>query len=343
MNGITTDFITLGIKVLAQKSGDNTIIWQIDGNGNTVGFNYNGTPYFYIKNAQGDIIAIADISGNLVAKYTYDSWGKLISIKDSSDADRTTDENFIGYINPIRYRGYYYDSETGLYYLNARYYDPEVGRFISVDETLAGGYNLFEYCYNNPIKNCDLYGNIPSEELLYLVRHCSDLLNNCRRSFRYHFEYGGIIYKKNGVYEIGKITTDNSGNGWTPDASELQNKLNNGYSLEAIWHTHPFVPNHAYFGMSDADIKCSEAANAPIFAHTASGEIFGYDPTDKSYCRSLGNLRDIKALDSYLIVRGISENDLVRDGIILFYNSNIPFHSPYDLKTGVTRNFWKKF
>lgn len=343
VNGITTDFITSGIKVLAQKSGDNTIIWQIDGNGNTVGFNYNGTPYFYIKNAQGDIIAIADTSGNLVAKYTYDSWGKLISIKDSSDADRTTDENFIGCINPIRYRGYYYDSETGLYYLNARYYDPEVGRFINVDETLAGGYNLFEYCYNNPIKNCDLYGNIPSEELLYLVRHCSDLLSNCRRSFRYHFEYGGIIYKKNGVYEIGKITTDNSGNGWTPDASELQNKLNNGYSLEAIWHTHPFVPNHAYFGMSDADIKCSEAANAPIFAHTASGEIFGYDPTDKSYCRSLGNLRDIKALDSYLIVRGISENDLVRDGIILFYNNNIPFHSPYDLKTGVTRNFWKKF
>ena len=90
VNGITTDFITSGIKVLAQKSGENTIVWQIDGNGNTVGFNYNGTPYFYIKNAQGDIIAIADISGNLVAKYTYDSWGKLISIKDSSDVDRTT-------------------------------------------------------------------------------------------------------------------------------------------------------------------------------------------------------------------------------------------------------------
>ena len=161
MNGITTDFITSGIKVLAQKSGENTIIWQIDGNGNTVGFNYNNTPYFYIKNAQGDITAIADISGNIVAKYTYDSWGKLISIKDSNDVDKTTDENFIGYVNPIRYRGYYYDSETGLYYLNARYYDPEVGRFISADETLSGGYNLFEYCLNNPVNYTDFTGNAP--------------------------------------------------------------------------------------------------------------------------------------------------------------------------------------
>ena len=96
-----------------------------------------------------------------VAKYTYDSWGKLISIKDANDVDKTTDENFIGYINPLRYRGYYYDSETGLYYLNARYYDPEVGRFISADETLNGGYNLFEYCYNNPISFCDFNGKVP--------------------------------------------------------------------------------------------------------------------------------------------------------------------------------------
>ena len=323
--------------------GGSSALWYFyDADGNPSGIRYkdnSGTvnDYYFVCNWRGDVVQIYNASGTLVGSYTYDAWGRVTENATSADSQNITETN------PIRYRGYYYDSETGLYYLNARYYDPEVGRFINVDETLAGGYNLFEYCYNNPIKNCDLYGNIPSEELLYLVRHCSDLLSNCRRSFRYHFEYGGIIYKKNGVYEIGKITTDNSGNGWTPDASELQNKLNNGYSLEAIWHTHPFVPNHAYFGMSDADIKCSEAANAPIFAHTASGEIFGYDPTDKSYCRSLGNLRDIKALDSYLIVRGISENDLVRDGIILFYNNNIPFHSPYDLKTGVTRNFWKKF
>ena len=158
VNGVQTDFITSGIKLLGQKTGENVLLWQVDGNDNTIGFNYNNIPYFYMKNLQGDIVGITDASGNIVAKYTYDSWGKLISIKDASDVDKTTDTTFIGYINPLRYRGYYYDSETGLYYLNARYYDPEVNRFISVDETLIGGYNLFEYCYNDPINLIDPTG-----------------------------------------------------------------------------------------------------------------------------------------------------------------------------------------
>ena len=161
INGVQTDFITSGIKFLGQKTGENVLLWQVDGNGNTIGFNYNNIPYFYMKNLQGDIVGITDASGNIVAKYTYDSWGKLISIKDANDVDKTTDTTFIGYINPLRYRGYYYDSETGLYYLNARYYDPEVGRFISADETLDGGYNLFEYCFNNPIVFLDLNGHRP--------------------------------------------------------------------------------------------------------------------------------------------------------------------------------------
>lgn len=161
VNGVQTDFITSGIKLLGQKTGENVLLWQVDGNGNTIGFNYNNVPYFYMKNLQGDIVGITDTSGNIVAKYTYDSWGKLISIKDASDVDKTADTTFIGYINPLRYRGYYYDSETGLYYLNARYYDPEVGRFISADETLDGGYNLFEYCFNCPLKFSDYSGKAP--------------------------------------------------------------------------------------------------------------------------------------------------------------------------------------
>ncbi len=196
VNGITTDFITSGIKVLAQKSGDNTIVWQIDGNGNTVGFNYNGTPYFYIKNAQGDIIAIADISGNLVAKYTYDSWGKLVSIKDSNDVDKTTDENFIGCVNPIRYRGYYYDSETGFYYLNARYYDPEVGRFINADGTLDVGYNLFEYSGNNSINFADYTG-----EKMVKVDYMSVLSYNPYEHGKEYNCLGYAIQKITGVYK----------------------------------------------------------------------------------------------------------------------------------------------
>ncbi len=126
-----------------------TIIWQINGEGTVLGFIHNNGVYYYLKNAQGDIVGIADKNSNIVANYTYDSWGKLVSITDEIGTDRTTDTDFIGYINPIRYRGYYYyDSETGLYYLNARYYDPKTGRFINSDNNLEGGLNLFEYCYN---------------------------------------------------------------------------------------------------------------------------------------------------------------------------------------------------
>ena len=92
--------------------------------------------------------------------YTYDAWGKLISITGEKAST-------LGVINPLRYRGYYYDSETGLYYLQSRYYDPEVGRFISADGEISGvggeilGYNMFAYCMNNPVNTDDAVGGWP--------------------------------------------------------------------------------------------------------------------------------------------------------------------------------------
>ncbi len=120
----------------------------------------NEVPHFYLKNVQGDVIGITDAAGNIEARHAYDTWGKLISIADENGIDRTTDTDFIGYINPIRYRGYYYDSETGFYYLNSRYYDPETGRFINADATFKGGLNLFEYCYNNTVNFHDPDGEV---------------------------------------------------------------------------------------------------------------------------------------------------------------------------------------
>ena len=161
VNGETTEFITGGITILAQKTGDKVLAFLTDGNGDTYGFTFNGTPYFYLKNVQGDIIGIADTAGNIKAKYTYDSWGKLISITDSEGTDVTENPEHIGYINPLRYRGYYYDSETGLYYLNARYYDPGTGRFINADDEsfiFEDNLNLFSYCGNDPVNGYDPYG-----------------------------------------------------------------------------------------------------------------------------------------------------------------------------------------
>ena len=97
--------------------------------------------------------AIYNESGQVQARYVYDAWGKVKSVLDANN-NQITDTNHIGHINPIRYRGYYYDTETSFYYLQSRYYDPEVGRFINGDFQLNSdilGSNLYIYCGNNPV------------------------------------------------------------------------------------------------------------------------------------------------------------------------------------------------
>jgi len=125
-----------------------------------VSFEYNGQDYYYIKNLQGDVTEIIDSEGNVVVRYEYDAWGYILSITDDLD-NLITGSSHVGIMNPMRYRGYYYDNETGLYYLQSRYYDAEVGRFVSVDEPeiiCEGEMNLFAYCYNNPVNLVDLDG-----------------------------------------------------------------------------------------------------------------------------------------------------------------------------------------
>lgn len=128
-----------------------------------LGFKYNEELYFYQKNNQEDIIGIYDSTYHLIATYVYDSWGKILNIKDSS-GNEITDPSHIAIINPFRYRSYYYDEETKLYYLNARYYNPEWGRFLNADSIIYTmnniGYNLFCYVENNPINNKDPNGNV---------------------------------------------------------------------------------------------------------------------------------------------------------------------------------------
>jgi len=167
VNGKKTEFEYIGDRIVSQKSADCTINWYLPESEEFANFNYNGTDYIYIRNIAGDVIGIADFSGTIVANYTYDSWGKLISITDENGKDVTYDTSHIGYINPIRYRSYYYDCETHLYYLLSRYYDPEVGRFISEDnkEFIKNigidleEYNLYSYCYNNPVNMVDENGH----------------------------------------------------------------------------------------------------------------------------------------------------------------------------------------
>ena len=117
---------------------------------------YNGETYYYAANLQGDVVAILDDSGDAVVEYTYDAWGKLLT---TSGELATT----LGETNPLTYRGYVYDSETRFYYLQSRYYDPELGRFINADAYASTGQgilgnNMFAYCLNNPVVFVDSSG-----------------------------------------------------------------------------------------------------------------------------------------------------------------------------------------
>mgnify|MGYP002566797125 FL=1 len=168
VNGVETRYFLNGSLILSEITGDVQTDYYYDESGNVFGFKRGDSEYYYIRNGQGDIIGILDSSGTQIVSYVYDSWGKLVSVTDASGNDKSGDASFIGNLNPFRYRGYYYDTESGLYYLQSRYYDPEVGRFINADAEVASvgesvqGYNLFAYCFNNPVNLFDENGNWPS-------------------------------------------------------------------------------------------------------------------------------------------------------------------------------------
>ena len=159
VNGVKTEYFYNGSILAGQKTGDETLIFMYDNNGDAFGFIYNGEEYYYIKNVQNDIVAIADKNGTVVANYYYDAWGNVTQITGNTALAQT---------NPLRYRSYYYDSETGFYYVSSRYYYPEVGRWISPEPNVDYGefdegseilgYNVYAYCFNNPVNNFDPTG-----------------------------------------------------------------------------------------------------------------------------------------------------------------------------------------
>ena len=137
-----------------------------------IGIKYDDTHYLYRKNLFGDITAIYD-RDTCVAKYAYDAYGVCKVM--NPDGTENTDDDFIGNVNPIRYRGYYYDVGTGFYYLQTRYYDPQIGRFINMDgleyldpETV-GGLNLYAYCNCNPVMYVDPTGTIATLTLISII------------------------------------------------------------------------------------------------------------------------------------------------------------------------------
>ena len=182
-NGFTTNYYLNGNKIVRQHDSLNALDFYYGSEGITgfhiISKNIDSSiildqNYYYKKNLQGDIIGIIDSNGEEIVKYLYDAWGnhKATNAKTGDSLDISSIESytntsnivqFIAIKNPFRYRSYYYDFETGLYYLNSRYYDPEIGRFINADDINAiditkitlNGLNLYSYCSNNPVNETD--------------------------------------------------------------------------------------------------------------------------------------------------------------------------------------------
>ena len=159
VNGVKHTYTLEGTKILRETWNGNTLVPLYDNEDSVCGILYNNVPYYFVKNLQGDVIAIVDKDAHTVAKYSYDAWGVCTVTQDSSTSQIAT-------VNPFRYRGYYYDEEIGLYYLQSRYYNPAVGRFINPDipeiillqAKKVTGTNLFAYCNNNSIDKSDPMG-----------------------------------------------------------------------------------------------------------------------------------------------------------------------------------------
>ena len=163
VNGVNHTYTLDGTKILREtwtKDGvAHSIVPMYDNEDSVCGIQYNGEPYYFQKNMQGDIIAIVDKDANTVARYDYDAWGVCSITEDNSGCN-------IAEGNPYRYRGYYFDAEIGLYYLQSRYYNPVVGKFLNADEigiiTLLAksvlGLGVFTYVGNNPVCNMDVSG-----------------------------------------------------------------------------------------------------------------------------------------------------------------------------------------
>ena len=156
VNGTAYNYHYLGDQLVELTWGGNKLHFTYDSTG-PLSVNCNGTEYFYVKNAQGDVTGLVSTSGTRVVTYTYDAWGNLLATTGSLAAT-------LGEQNPLRYRGYVYDTETGLYYLQSRYYNPGWGRFINADSLIDNRgvhtQNVFAYCGNNPIIRTDGSGNI---------------------------------------------------------------------------------------------------------------------------------------------------------------------------------------
>lgn len=270
------------------------------------------TTYYYVLNLQGDVVKLVDGGGTSVASYAYDAWGNILS-SSGSKAE----------INPLRYRGYYYDTETGFYYVSSRYYDPEVGRYLNADGYVSTGQgilgnNMFAYCGNNPVNNCDPSGQFFISALLVggLVLGSALLLSGCSakpepkpepyksaddaaRAFSeqvysssayIRHEYSTEIYSRT---VKGETTYNyNPPRAGKPHSASVGNSTPKGTKAVAYAHTHP---NSNVF--SGADIRAAENLKIDAYVVGPNLELQRYSLSSAS-TTNIGGISPIALTDA---------------------------------------------
>ncbi len=178
--------------------------------------------YYYVLNLQGDVVKLITSGGTVIANYEYNAWGELLSVTNASGT-AITSSTHIANLNPLRYRGYYYDTETGFYYLQSRYYDPVTHRFINADSYASTGqgllgHNMFAYCRNNPVTRKDVTG------------FCDKTDEDCDGDIYEIEQYGGGGGSSGYIY---------GGDGWyTTSSYGTSGYTSNGYYSSSVSYTH---------------------------------------------------------------------------------------------------------
>ena len=160
-----------GSRIVVEEIETQTFMYLYDAEGSPIGMQYapdseDFETYWFEKNLQGDIVAVYDTTGKKLISYKYDAWGNFTTYYHN---DCTASD--IAAKNPFRYRGYYYDTDLEMYYLQSRYYDPVIGRFLNADVYVSTGQgilgnNMYAYCHNNPVKYVDLTGEFVISSIL---------------------------------------------------------------------------------------------------------------------------------------------------------------------------------
>ena len=302
-NNVVTDYFYNGSVLIGMQRGTAKLLFSYDAGGNVISVRYitaNDTnEYYYLRNAQGDIVKLIDANGTPVVEYTYDTWGKKVTTTGSLAGT-------LGLFQPFRYRGYVYDWETGFYYLQSRYYDPTTGRFISADVLLSTGqgvlgHNAYAYCLGNPVGMVDDGGTAPDHNISLTdggKQHYKDCFYLPQKYFDSE-EEAAIYFAKTANYitmstnkEVCSFMYKRSINGKDQyflsgfSTGEHDNVIDN-YARHfmmpgtcAFLHTHPFCTGHcggysAAFSWGD----CLSALSTGVcyMSDTGSGYLFRID------------------------------------------------------------------